>query len=86
MLDGPVRGRQKQRERAACTDFTLHVDLAAEQARDLPADGESETGAAVPSARRPVGLLEGLEDQTQLVVRDAHAGVLDRELEHGLGT
>ena len=62
------------------------MDLAAEQTHDLTADGESEAGAAVTAARSPVRLLEGLEDQPQLVVRDADAGVLDRELEHGLGT
>ena len=37
------------------------LDLAAEQAGDLAADGEPEPGAAVPPARRPVRLLEGLE-------------------------
>jgi hypothetical protein len=39
------------------------VDLAAEQAGDLSADREAETGSAVAPARRPVGLLERLEDQ-----------------------
>ena len=51
------------------------ADLAAEQARDLAADRQAEAGAAVAAARRPVGLLEGLEDQPQLVLRDADAGV-----------
>ena len=44
-------------------------------ARDLAADREAETRAAVLAARRAVGLLERLEDQLQLVLRDADAGV-----------
>ena len=63
--------RQEERERAALADLALDVDLAAEQARDLAADREPEAGAAVTAARRPVRLLEGLEDQAELVVRDA---------------
>ena len=81
-----VRGRQEERERAALADFALDVDLAAEQSRDLAADREPEAGAAVTAARRPVRLLEGLEDQAELVLRDADSGVHDGELEHGLGT
>jgi len=57
----------------------------AEQTCDLAADREPEAGPAVAAARRPVRLLEGLEDQAELVVGDADACVLDRELEHGLG-
>ena len=53
------------------------VDLAAEQARDLAGDREPEPRAAVAARRRPVGLLERLEDQLQLVVGDPDAGVGD---------
>src|SRR6185312_6896737 len=76
--------REEERERAPFARLALDVDLAAEQACDLAADREAEPGAAVAAARRPVCLLERLEDQAQLVVRDADAGVGDRELEHGL--
>ena len=53
----------------------LDADLAAEQPRDLAGDREAEPGAAVAARRRPVRLLERLEDQLQLVVRDPDAGV-----------
>ena len=56
-------------------------DLAAEQRRQLAADGQAEAGAAVLAARAGVGLLEGLEDEPLLLRRDADAGVgdLDRD-------
>ena len=60
----------------------LDVDLAAEQARDLAADREPEAGAAVLAAGGAVGLLERLEDELLLVLRDADAGVGDREGDH----
>ena len=86
MLDRVVRRRQEERELAAPADFALDMDLAAQQTCDLAADRETEAGAAVTAARRPVCLLESLEDQAQLVMRDADAGVLDRELEHGFSS
>jgi hypothetical protein len=55
------------------------VDLAAEQVGDLAADRQPETGASVAPARRPVGLLERLEDDAQLLLADADAGVDDGE-------
>ena len=42
-------------------------DLAAEEARDLAADRESEACAAVLAPRRAVRLLERLEDDLLLV-------------------
>ena len=85
MLDDLEGRGQVERERAAPVDLALDVDLAAEQPRDLAADREAEAGAAVAPARRSVGLLERLEDQAQLVPRDADAGVLDGEPDHRLG-
>src|SRR5207244_13231748 len=61
------------------------ADLAAEEACDLPADREPEPRAAVASARRPVRLLEGLEDDAQLLLRDPDPRVDDREADDGLG-
>ena len=55
------------------------LDLAAEQARELAADGEAEAGAAVLAAGAGVGLLERLEDDLLLLGRDADAGVGDLE-------
>ena len=60
---------------------TARVDaqVATEQAGDLARDREAEAGAAVLAARRAVRLLERLEDQALLVLRDADAGIRDRE-------
>ena len=69
--------RQVQRERAALARRADQPDLAAEQRRQLAADGEAETGAAVLAAGAGVGLLERLEDQPLLLGRDADAGVAD---------
>ena len=51
------------------------LNLAAEQAGQLAADGEAEAGAAVLAAGAGVGLLERLEDDALLLGRDADAGV-----------
>ena len=58
---------QVQRERAALARRALEADLAAEQARELAADREAETGAAVLAAGAAVGLLERLEDELLLL-------------------
>src|SRR5439155_23432230 len=52
---------------------------------DLTADRKAQARAAVPAAGRAVGLLEGLEDQPELVVGDADSGVDHREGHHSLG-
>ena len=77
--------RQVERERGALTLRALHVDLAAEQAGDLAADREPEPGPAEAAADRALGLLERLEDQAQLVRRDADPGVDHRERDDVLG-
>ena len=77
---GRRRVGQQEGERSTPSPSVLvHPDLAAEQARDLAADRQPEARAAVAAARRAVGLLEGLEDQPQLVLGDADAGVGDGE-------
>src|SRR6266540_1640534 len=86
VLDDLVGRGQVEAERAALADGALDMDLAPEQARDLAADRETEPRTAVTPAGRAVRLLERLEDQAQLVVRDPDAGVLHGELEHGIGT
>ena len=77
--------RQVQREGAAGAGPAHEPDLAAEQSRQLAADGEAEAGAAVLARGRAVGLLEGLEDDLLLDGRDADAGVRDREGNHLAG-
>ena len=67
--------RQEQRERTADPGCAPQLYLAAEQRRQLAADGKAETGAAVLAAGGGVGLLEGLEDDLLLFLRDADAGV-----------
>ena len=71
--------RQVERERAALARHAGQPDLAAEQRRQLAADGQAQAGAAVLAGGAGVGLLERLEDQPLLLRRDADAGVLDRE-------
>ena len=73
--DRRILRRQEQRERAALARRALDADLAAEQPRDLAADRQAEPRAAELAARRAVRLLERLEDQLLLVLRDADAGV-----------
>ena len=82
---------QEEREGRPHSGRTAQLDFAAEQARQLSADGEPETGAAVFSARRRIGLLESLEDDLLLLGRNADAGVCDfegndasRRAEHGV--
>ena len=77
--------RQVQRETASVADRRLHVDLAAQQPRDLPGDGQAQTGPSVLARDRTLGLLEGLEDRPELLVRDPHPRVGDRERDHVLG-
>ena len=62
-----------------CAGRADQADFAAEQRRQLAADGQAQAGAAVLAARAGVGLLERLEDQLLLLRRDADAGVGDRE-------
>jgi hypothetical protein len=61
------------------------MDLAAQQVRQLAADGEPEAGAAILAAGAGVGLLEGLEDDLLLLRRDADARVVHGEFDHRLG-
>ena len=61
----------------------LQLDLAAEQVRELAADREAKTGAAVLAAGAGIGLLERLEDDLLLLERNADAGVGDLEGDDG---
>ena len=55
------------------------MDFAAEQAGQLAADGKTKAGAAIFAAGRGIGLLECLEDDLLLLLRNADAGVGDFE-------
>src|SRR5437868_5297280 len=74
--------RQVQREGAAFRRCADEAYLAAQQARQLAADGQAQARAAVLARRRSVGLLEGFEDDLLLVGRDADASVRHREGQH----
>src|SRR5262245_44208726 len=76
------RLRQEEHERAAKADFTGQRDLAAQQPRDLAADGEPEPRPAVLAAGRAVRLLKRFEDDAVLFARDADARVADAEGDH----
>src|SRR2546423_14849728 len=79
-----VTQRNEQRERAALAWGADDLDLAAEEARDFPADRKSEPSATVFTIRRAIGLLERFEDQLLLVLRNADTRVLHLERD-GIG-
>ena len=67
---GPgVAQRQVEREGAALAGDAREPDFAAQQRRQLAADGQAQAGAAVLAAGAGVGLLEGLEDDLLLLRR-----------------
>ena len=78
-LPGMAFGQVEHEGGAGAGAVAVQADFPAQQARQLPRDGQPQTGAAVFAAGGAVGLLEGLEDQFLLVLGDAHAGVGDRE-------
>ena len=70
-----VTERQVQRERAAHAWRAAQLDLAAKQIRQLAADRQPQTRAAVLAARAGIGLLERLEHDPLLLGRNADAGI-----------
>src|SRR5256886_6722922 len=85
---GPVIGRaqvgkrQIQGEGAAAAGDAAQADLPAQQVRQLAADGQSETRAAVLAGGARIGLLESLEYDPLLLRGYADAGITDGELDH----
>ena len=80
-----VHERQVQREGAAFARGAVDPDLAAKEPGDLAADREAQAGTAELSAGAGVALLERLEDDAVLLLRDADAAVADAERHHGVG-
>jgi hypothetical protein len=78
--DGQVR-----REGAALARRALDVEGAAEHPGDFAADRKAQAGAAILAGRAGFGLLEGLEDDLLLVLRDPDAGVAHVEGDDLLG-
>jgi hypothetical protein len=76
-----VADRQVQRKRAATAGHAAQADLATQQVRELAADREAESGAAVLARRARIGLLERLEHDALFIRRDADARVAHGQLD-----
>ena len=61
------------------------LDFSAQQAGQLAADGESQSGSAVFAAGAGVCLLKRLEDDSLLLRRNTDSGIGDLEGNHGCG-
>src|SRR2546423_7566299 len=73
-----MRGKE-ERKGAALSFRAFDTDLATEQSGNLAADRKAEAGATVLPVGRSIRLLECLEDQALLVLRDADTRVLNRK-------
>src|SRR5262249_6258751 len=62
-------------ERAPLSRLADQTDFAPQEAGQLAADSQTQTGAAVATARAGVGLLKRFENDLLLVGRNADAGV-----------
>ena len=65
----------REPEPATSALLALRPDFATHQLRQPSCDGEPETGAAVSSRRRRIGLLKRLEQLANTLCWDAHSGV-----------
>ena len=61
------------------------VNLSAEETSDFTTDREAESGPPELSTRCSIGLLERLEDDPLLILRNPDTGVGDRKGDHTLG-
>ncbi len=77
----PGDGRQPDREARAFAEFALDADAAAHQVAQVLAQRQAEAGAAVLGGDLGVGLREVREQRVDLVLGDADAGILDRDLD-----
>src|SRR5207237_9308314 len=74
--------RQEGRERASLVLGALDANLAAEQSCDFPADGKPESRASILAVRRPISLLERLEDETLFLLGDSDSRIRDGECDY----
>ena len=72
---------RREEECAAHADLAFHPDAAVHQFHQLLRDGQAQTRAAVLAGSGTVGLGETLEDEPELVLGDADAGIGDGEAE-----
>src|SRR5437868_13000742 len=73
---------QEEREGTSLAWLALDPNLTAQQPRDFAADRQPEPSPAKFAARRPIFLLERLEDETLLLARDADTRILNCERNH----
>ena len=71
----------REMEPAAPAGLTFDPDPATHERHHVSADGKPQAGAAVAPRHGPVGLLEGFKNQLLLFNGDAHAGVLDDDMQ-----
>src|SRR5262245_63956922 len=74
-----VAQRQREAERRTGAGDAFGSDVAAHEARQPPRDRQPEPRSTVDPRAAGVGLLEFLENQLELVRRDADARVADRD-------
>src|SRR5207253_6998188 len=67
--------RDADRKARAAAEFTVHVNIAAHHAAEMPAQRESQTRAAILTRGRSVRLIEILEQLLEIVLGDADAGI-----------
>src|SRR5213593_2253191 len=71
--------RKEQSKSAALCRFTDHSNFSGQEARQLAADGKTQSGAAVFPGRATFGLLECFEDDALLFPGDADTRIRHRE-------
>src|SRR5687767_3362320 len=79
---GKIVFRQIECKATALINVADKPDLSAQQCRELSADGQPKTGAAIAAAGSSIGLVEGLENDSLLVGRDADTRVTDLKRDH----
>ena len=77
-----VRLRNVQRKGASLPGRASQLNLATQQTRQFAADSEPEARTAILAACSRIGLLERLEDDALLVLRNPDAGIRDLERNH----
>src|SRR5207244_10134505 len=77
--------RHEQGEGRAFAGRRANLELTADEARNLAADRQAKPGAAIFAAGRAIGLVERLEDQPLLLLRNADARVGYRNLDRPAG-
>ena len=78
---GPDANANRDMESAAAPWLAVDPDPSAHHGDEPRRDGQAETCAAKASCRRPIGLIEGIEDHRLLVSWNADAGIGNGDME-----